>query len=120
MSFTISKEFEFCSSHQLSGLPADHPCSRLHGHNYTVVFSLAGDKLNDVGFITDYRELDSIKGFIAREVDHRHLNELVSFNPTAENLAKWFFDLFKEAYPHLKSITVKETPKTSATYEPKN
>ncbi len=35
--FTITKEFHFSASHQLSHLPEDHQCARLHGHNYVAV-----------------------------------------------------------------------------------
>src|SRR5215468_9371730 len=34
--YTISKFFEFSAAHHLTGLPDDHPCSRVHGHNYVV------------------------------------------------------------------------------------
>ncbi|HBU96439.1 6-pyruvoyl trahydropterin synthase family protein, partial [Thalassospira lucentensis] len=40
--FTITKQFAFSASHQLAGLDADHPCSRLHGHNYIVEVELKG------------------------------------------------------------------------------
>jgi len=32
----IGKRFSFSASHFIGGLPADHPCARLHGHNYDV------------------------------------------------------------------------------------
>ena len=34
--YIISKEYHFSASHQLHDLPEDHPCHRLHGHNYVV------------------------------------------------------------------------------------
>ncbi|HUM68046.1 MAG TPA: 6-carboxytetrahydropterin synthase, partial [Chloroflexota bacterium] len=34
--YTISKQFHFSASHQLNGLPLEHQCARLHGHNYEV------------------------------------------------------------------------------------
>jgi P-type Ca2+ transporter type 2C len=34
--YTIAKRFAFSASHVIGGLPADHPCARLHGHNYEV------------------------------------------------------------------------------------
>lgn len=118
MTFTISKRFEFCSSHQLTGLPQDHPCSRLHGHNYSVTLTLRSHELNEVGFVKDYRELENIKQWIDKTLDHRHLNDVISFNPTAELIAKWMYEELKEKEPNLISVTVKETDKTSATYEP--
>jgi len=116
--YTISKEFAFSSSHQLEGLPSNHPCSRLHGHNYVVVIELSDSRLNEVGFVKDYRELDPIKKFIDDALDHKHLNDFLPFNPSAENIAKHLYDLFKPDFPQLLAVTVKETPKTAARYEP--
>ena len=44
--YRITKEFHFSASHQLSHLPDDHQCARLHGHNYIVVVELASASLN--------------------------------------------------------------------------
>jgi 6-pyruvoyltetrahydropterin/6-carboxytetrahydropterin synthase len=38
----IGKRFSFSASHFIGGLPAEHPCARLHGHNYEVEVSLQG------------------------------------------------------------------------------
>ena len=116
--YKITKEFHFCASHTLNNLSAEHPCSRLHGHNYTVIVECSSAKLDDTGMVVDYRKLDPVKRFIDEKFDHRHLNELVEFNTTAENLAKFFYDIFDKTIPHLSAITVKETPKTTARYEP--
>ncbi len=37
----------------------------------------------------DYGELDWVRNLIATRLDHRHLNEVLDFNPTAENIASW-------------------------------
>lgn len=116
--FTIRKQFGFSASHRLNGLPKNHPCSRLHGHNYTVEFTLKSETLNEVGFVVDYRELDSIKKWIDEQIDHRDINTVFpKMNPTAENIAKMLFEVFRLEFPQLVSVTVKETDKTSATYE---
>ena len=119
--YIIRKEFHFSASHTLKGLPASHPCSRLHGHNYVVTVELRSYKLNHIGFVKDYRELAQIKEWIDEKLDHRDLNEVFDFNPTAENIAKYLFDLiidwndFDEAA--IYAVEVKETDKTSARYE---
>jgi 6-pyruvoyltetrahydropterin/6-carboxytetrahydropterin synthase len=121
--YTIRKEFSFSASHQLKGLRSDHPCARNHGHNYIVVVELKSKKLDEVGFVTDYRSLDSIKEFLDDNFDHRNLNDVVDFNPTAENIAKFLYETFKEDedyLPELFAIEVSETPKTNARYEPDN
>lgn len=116
--YTIRKEFHFSASHELEGLSINHPCSRVHGHNYVVTVELKSSKVNEVGFVKDYRALDPIKQFIDDALDHKHLNDFLPFNPTAENIAKHLYDLFKGNNPELSAVEVSETPKTFCRYEP--
>lgn len=118
--YSISKEFHFSASHQLRGLPDDHQCARLHGHNYIVKIGIQNDELNGVGFILDYADLAPIKAFIDDTLDHRHLNTVLEFNPTAERMARWFHDVTRETLDlppgSQVTISISETPKTWATY----
>jgi len=117
--YRISKEFHFSASHQLSSLPDDHQCARLHGHNYIVVVELESETLNQNGFIRDYFELTPLKKYIDEEFDHRHLNDILGHDKTtAECLAKHFFDWCKTRIPETSSVKVSETPKTWAEYRP--
>ena len=114
--YQIRKQFEFSAAHQLKGLPADHPCSRLHGHNYVVEVVLAG-RLDEHSFVVDYRELDSFKKFINTNFDHRNLNEVLDGRQTtAENIAYYLFRWCKSRWPETFSVRVSETPKTWAEY----
>lgn len=115
--YKISKQYSFSASHILHGLREDHPCSRLHGHNYVITVHLRSEQLNDVGFVKDYRDLDNIKDYIDTVLDHRHLNDIFPFNPTAENMAKYLYDVFKKDIPEVYAVEVSETPKTTAIYE---
>lgn len=115
--YKISKQFAFSASHILDGLPIKHPCARLHGHNYVVTVHLKSLTLNQIGFVKDYRELGIIKEYIDTKLDHRHLNEIFTFNPTAENMAKELYDIFVKLIPEIYAIEVSETPKTTAIYE---
>ena len=116
--YIISKEFHFSASHILNGLAENHPCERLHGHNYVVTFYFKSEKLNKVGFVIDYRDLDPIKKYLDDVFDHRHLNDIIAdTNPTAENIAKFLYDTFKPQFPLLFKVKVCETPKTKAFYE---
>lgn len=135
MMFAISKRFEFSASHVLQGLAdPDHPCARLHGHNYAVEVELSCDDNNllPVGFVFDYRSLDPFKRWIDDTLDHRHLNDVVHFNPTAEQLATWLFgrvcdlldlpdrttalDALGQLAAHVSAVRVFETSKTCAEY----
>jgi 6-pyruvoyltetrahydropterin/6-carboxytetrahydropterin synthase len=120
--YIIRKEFSFSASHQLMGLTQEHPCSNLHGHNYTVVVELRSKELNKIGFVFDYRGFQPIKSWIDGQLDHRNLNDILDFNPTAENIAKYIFNKItdiceNDIYIHLFAVEVSETPKTSARYE---
>jgi 6-pyruvoyltetrahydropterin/6-carboxytetrahydropterin synthase len=55
--YTITKRFAFSASHIIGGLSVDHPCGRLHGHNYGVEVSLQLPTLNAAGFVRDFHEL---------------------------------------------------------------
>ena len=114
--FKIEKKFTFSASHKLSGLPGDHPCSRDHGHNYTVTVVLEKKDLDKVGFVRDYRELDQIKEWIDDHLDHRNLSDVFTFNTTAELLAQNLFQEFHKMFRDLTEVSVDETDKTSATY----
>jgi 6-pyruvoyltetrahydropterin/6-carboxytetrahydropterin synthase len=122
--FAIRKCFEFSASHVLAGLPADHPCTRLHGHNYRVTVELTAGDLDCAGFVWDYRNLDGVKRWLDDTFDHRHLNDVVPVNPSAENLARMIFEVV--AGPELglpgrvtvEAVAVEETPKTWAEYRP--
>lgn len=114
--FTISKRFEFSASHQLEGLPEGHPCSRLHGHNYTVEVVLQGETLDERGFVIDYGELAPIKHYIDNVLDHRHLNNVLPVQPSAENIAKYLYEQIKRQFRQLYAVRVSETPKTWAEY----
>lgn len=115
--YTISKEYHFSASHQLFQLPADHPCHRLHGHNYVVEVELQSKDLNQYGFVKDYRDLDDLKTYIDEQFDHRHLNDVLGDNNvTAENIAKHFYDWCKAQWPEVVAVRVRETPKSCAEY----
>lgn len=115
--YTISKDFSFSASHQLLALPYDHPCARLHGHNYKVRIHLSSPTLNNVGFIRDYRELNILKEYIDKTLDHRHLNDIFGDHAvTAEHLSYHLFLWCHKNWPETSAVAVSETPKTWATY----
>ncbi len=117
--FRITKEFHFSASHQLLGLSDDHPCSRLHGHNYIVEVELQAGELNNVGFVRDYHELAPLKSYIDDKLDHRHLNDVLGDDQvTAERMAKHLFDWCKSRWPEVSAVRISETPKTWAEYRP--
>ena len=118
--FIIRKEFHFSASHCLEHLPEGHPCTRVHGHNYIVTVELRCKRkreLTEAGFVQDYRALEHIKKFIDDALDHKHLNDFLPFNPSAELIAEHLYNLWKKSTPRLWAVEVSETPKTVARYD---
>jgi 6-pyruvoyltetrahydropterin/6-carboxytetrahydropterin synthase len=118
--FVISKRFAFSASHVLTELPEDHPCTRLHGHNYLVELVLTTEELDAAGFVVDFRRLDTFKRFLDEHLDHRHLNDLL-VPPSAEYLACWLHrwctsNLEPDIAGRLAAVRVGETPATWAEY----
>ena len=117
--YRITKEFHFSASHQLTGLPADHPCARLHGHNYIVEVELSAESLDENGFVLDYRALAPLKHHIDTTLDHQHLNAVYGHDGvTSEWLAKTLFDWCHARWPQVSAVRISETPKTWAEYRP--
>jgi 6-pyruvoyltetrahydropterin/6-carboxytetrahydropterin synthase len=117
--YTIAKRFSFSASHFIGGLPEQHPCARLHGHNYDVEVILQSAALDEIGFVRDYRELSALGGMIDQSLDHRHLNEVLGHDrTTAEMIAKWLYDWCEARWPEVVAVRVSETPRTWAEYRP--
>jgi 6-pyruvoyltetrahydropterin/6-carboxytetrahydropterin synthase len=117
--YTIAKRFAFSAAHAIGGLPAHHPCGRMHGHNYEVEVVLQSATLDSIGFVRDYRELSIVKEFIDNNLDHRHLNEILGHDQTtSEVIAKWIYDWCKARWPEVVAVRVSETPQTWAEYRP--
>ena len=105
----IGKQYSFSASHTLDNTGIEnHPCSRLHGHNYIVEIQVRGAVSPMFGWVVDFKFIDdSIKPLID-QLDHRHLNDIID-NPTAENIAQWIMDSHS---PHfIWSVKVWETSK---------
>ena len=115
--YTISKEYHFSAAHYVPALPDDHPCKRMHGHNYTVSIEMRSEELNEAGFVRDIKELDEFKNYLDDNFDHRLLNDVVEQDRVStEYLARHFFDWCKEKWPEVSAVRVQETPKIWAEY----
>ena len=91
--FVLKIVTDFASAHSLRNYPGD--CARLHGHNWQVEVSVCSKVLDDNGIAIDFREIKKQTKLVIKRLDHQYLNEIKPFdvlNPTAENIAKYFFD----------------------------
>jgi 6-pyruvoyltetrahydropterin/6-carboxytetrahydropterin synthase len=121
--YRIGKEFSFEAAHRLPGLPAGHKCSRPHGHSYTVEVIVAAGELAGPGFVADFADLTPLRGYLAGELDHRDLNDVLDIEPTSENLARYLYDWCQGNVPlpgtaRVEAVRVSETPSTWAEYRP--
>ena len=94
MVYCISKRMEIAGCHQLT-LPYSSKCSQLHGHNWIITVYLASQELNPQGMVEDFKH---VKKAIAGYLDHGNFNELLPFNPTAENISAWVVEQFPACY----------------------
>lgn len=106
--YYIKKRMEIAGSHRLD-LPYDSPCRRLHGHNWIITVYCKSESLSDEGMVVDFR---IVKEKIHAVLDHQNINDILPFNPTAENIARWCC----EQTPHCYKATVEESEGNMATY----
>ena len=124
-------------------------CKGLHGHRYKAEICISGNLVaqsgvSEEGMVVDFADIKKIsQDFIQQKLDHAfmvwerddellsffnnskgHKAVIVSFTPTAENVAAYIFcelqNKFKDKYKtglHLHSVKLWETPSSYALYE---
>lgn len=119
--FVLKIVTDFASAHSLRNYPGD--CARLHGHNWQVEVSVCSEILDENGLAIDFREIKKQTKMVVKRLDHQYLNEIKPFdvlNPTAENIAKYFFDeialIISTELIKVKEVTIWETPRSAVTY----
>lgn len=115
--YEIRKRIEIAGSHSLK-LPYDSPCKRLHGHNWKIEVVVIAGILNQNDMVADF----SIISKIVRQLDHQNLNEILNFNPTAENIAEWIAKEVKKnldnSYAEVSKVTVQESEGNIVSFVP--
>ncbi len=122
--YEVTVEADFSSGHYLRNYKGK--CENPHGHNYKVRVTLAGKELDKAGLLLDFKDLREVMKHVIERLDHQMINDVVPFtelNPSAENLAKYFFDetngrlrSVTNGRVHVKDVTVFETDSTTAKY----
>ncbi|MBQ3427970.1 MAG: 6-carboxytetrahydropterin synthase QueD [Clostridia bacterium] len=107
--YEVRKRIEVSAAHRLE-LSYDSKCENLHGHNWIIDVYLRSETLNEDGMVMDFTH---IKKAIHDKFDHKVLNDVVDFNPTAENLAKYICDGLA---PYCFRVDVQESIDNVASY----
>lgn len=114
----VTREFVFDSAHHLHNYRG--MCANLHGHTYRLQVTVGGEPDAD-GMIVDFGTLKEIvNSVVIDKLDHKYLNDILPFNPTAENMVKWIFNQLKSSFyssrTYLASVKLWETPNSFAEY----
>lgn len=107
--YYVRKKIEISAAHQLS-LSYESKCTQLHGHNWIITVECRAKELNADGMVADFTV---IKRQIMDLLDHRVINEVLPFNPTAENIARWVVDTVENCW----RCEVQESEGNIAIYE---
>jgi 6-pyruvoyltetrahydropterin/6-carboxytetrahydropterin synthase len=122
--YEVTVEAGFSSGHYLRNYRGK--CENPHGHNYKVEVTLRGETLDQTGLLLDFKDLKQVMRPVIERLDHRMINDLEPFtelNPSAENLARYFYDETNRQLAEMtagrvrvKDCTIFETDETSAKY----
>ncbi len=120
--FEVSVEETFAAGHSLRNYRGK--CENVHGHNYRVQITVEGEDLNSIGLLVDFADVKRAVRSIVARLDHQFINDIPPFNsvnPSAENLARYFYDEISAGLPpgpRIREVKIWETDITSATYRP--
>jgi 6-pyruvoyltetrahydropterin/6-carboxytetrahydropterin synthase len=119
--FEVSVEEVFPAGHALRNYHGK--CENVHGHNYRVRVTVEGPNVDENGLLIDFGEVKRLVRAVKDRLDHQFLNDLPPFdsiNPSAENIAKYFYDEIcgKLSTGKLQEVKLWETDVACATYRP--
>jgi len=119
MRYLITTTRHFSAAHALRLY--DQSMEPIHGHNWKIQVTVEAPRLDSIGVVMDFHDLEKQIDALVGPFHNRHLNELDAFqslNPTAENVAVYVAgNLQLPAGAGLKSVEVWETPDNSARVE---
>ncbi|KUP08149.1 6-carboxy-5,6,7,8-tetrahydropterin synthase [Bacillus coahuilensis m2-6] len=127
-SYELNKDFHFSAAHYVPHEDAG-VCQRIHGHTYFCNVTIAGDSLDDSGFLINFKD---VKKLIHDRFDHTILNDDNRFHdevsdrfPTTEVVAREIYLVIQEHLNSLKNkptciqVFLRETPTSYVVYRPR-
>lgn len=140
--YILTTSAAFDSAHFLKDY--NGKCANLHGHRWKLEAQFCGSQLQTNGekrgMLIDFGDIKHAVRTLANNMDHALIIERNSlraatlaamqeegfrvielpFRPTAENLAKYFYDALKAQLLPVSAVTVYETPENTACYREDN
>jgi 6-pyruvoyltetrahydropterin/6-carboxytetrahydropterin synthase len=127
--YELNKDMQFAAAHFIPHEAAGK-CAQVHGHTYFVNITVAGDELDDSGFLVNFQEL---KQLVHGKFDHTLMNDHKDvFNdknsndfPTTEVVARKIWEIVQAHLdtlpnkPKCLQVFVRETPTSYVVYRPK-
>ncbi|WP_243385434.1 6-carboxytetrahydropterin synthase QueD [Bacillus kexueae] len=126
--YELNKDMQFAAAHFIPNEAAGN-CQNMHGHTYFVNLTIAGDELDDAGFLVNF---SALKKMVHGQFDHTVLNDHPQFSqndpnrfPTTEVLARTIYEMVQQELDRLPNqpkclqVFVRETPTSYVVYRPK-
>lgn len=111
MSWDLIVKDKFSAAHYLEHYKGK--CEKMHGHTFEVEVHIRIDSLDKSGIGIDFTEL---KAYLKEILpDHKVLNEVYDFSPSAENLARHLYYQVKDKYS-VSKIIIWESENAGAVY----
>jgi len=121
--YEITVQAEFAAAHALVIAGVREP---IHGHNWHVTVTVAGEKLDTDGLLCDFHTVEDVLREIVGPFHNRNLNDCPPFdklNPSAELVARHVAEELAgrlneslSPYASIASVRVTEAPGCAATY----
>jgi len=125
--YEITVDRTFCAAHALLISGQREP---VHGHNWHVTVTIAGDVLDDDGLLCDFHTVSRVLKEVCRPFENRNLNEVTPFdktNPSAEHVARHIgcqlgerLDAALAPHARVSAVRVTEAEGCAATFRPEN
>jgi 6-pyruvoyltetrahydropterin/6-carboxytetrahydropterin synthase len=106
--YELTVKGHFDAAHALRGYQGE--CRELHGHTWDVEVTVAGEELDEVGIVYDFKRLKEDLAAVLEPFDHAYLNDVPPFdtvNATAEHLSRVVYEALEQRVgPEVRLVEV--------------
>ncbi|MCM3716408.1 6-carboxytetrahydropterin synthase QueD [Halalkalibacter oceani] len=122
--YELNKDMHLAAAHFIPDERAGQ-CQEMHGHTYFINLTIAGDSLDELGFLVNFKRLKEI---VHKRYDHTLLNDHAEYEavaPTTERVAEQIWKAVQQELvtlpnkPNCLQVVVRETPTSYVVYRPK-